>query len=101
MSARYLAAAHAIQSAIAYIIGIEDQRGTPHDQRASGPKHLRVGVDTLKAEQAALANLLIAKGIFTLDEYREAITIAVEEEATRYAASARKLGNLPDTVNFG
>jgi len=95
-----MSAAHAIQSAIAYIRGRDAAGGLPEESRATGPKHLRVGVDMLKAEQAGLAKLCIDKGLFTLEEYEEAITVALEVEADRYSAEARRLGGLPDNVSF-
>lgn len=48
------------------------------------PKHLRVGVDMSKSDQAGLARLLIAKGIFTEAEYLDAVTKAAEDEAASY-----------------
>lgn len=100
MNDRYMAAAHAIQSAIAYLRSRDIAGGLPEERRSTGPKHLRVGVDMMKAEQAALAKLLIDRGVFTLPEYEEAITVALEVEADRYTAEARKLGGLPDSVSF-
>jgi hypothetical protein len=94
MNDRYLSAGHKIQSAIAFLMNF------PARYSAQEPKHLRVGVDTLKAEQAGLADLLIAKGVFTKDEYAEAVTRAVEVEAERYTREARDVGGLPDSVNF-
>jgi hypothetical protein len=70
--ARYLAAAHAVQSGIAFLM----QRNA----RLGDPKHLRVGIDTMKVEQGALATLLIARGVFTEVEYFEAMADAMERE---------------------
>lgn len=70
--ARYYAAAHAVQSSIAFSLAIDPSEGTP--------KHLRVGIDTMKVEQSTLATLLIEKGIFTLDEYQKAMADAMERE---------------------
>lgn len=72
---RYLAAAHKVQSAIAAI----------PDHANQTPKHLRVGVDMGKSDARGLAQLLIAKGVFTLDEYLEAVVVAAEQEAKDYA----------------
>lgn len=73
---RYLRAAHAVQSGIAALLERDPKIGTP--------KHLRVGIDTGKAEHAALARLLIAKGLFTEAEYIEAIIAGVEAEKAAY-----------------
>jgi hypothetical protein len=73
---RYLRAAHAVQSGIAALLERDPKIGTP--------KHLRVGIDTGKAEHAALARLLIAKGMITEEEYTEAIIAGVEAEQRAY-----------------
>jgi hypothetical protein len=91
---RYLLAAHRVQSAIAYLMNFPAY--TAHH-----PKHLRVGIDTAKAEQGGLAKLLLDKGVFTPDEYEDAIASAMEREAERYAQEARAVGGLPDSVSFG
>lgn len=68
---RYMRAAHRVQTAIAF---------NP-DRPADQYKDLRVGVDLSKSDQAGLAKLLIAKGIFTMEEYIEAIADQAEREA--------------------
>lgn len=68
----YEAAAHGVQTAIAYDMG--------QGRKATEPKHMRTGIDLSKAEQAGLAKLLIDKGLFTIEEYVEAMRIAVNEE---------------------
>jgi hypothetical protein len=73
---RYLAATHAVQSGVAATLHRDPRGGTP--------KHLRVGIDTAKAEHAALVRLLIAKGLFTEAEYIEAIIAGVEAEKAAY-----------------
>ncbi len=76
LRARYRRAAHAVQSGVATEQELGSQDGTP--------KHLRVGINTAKAEQAALARLLIAKGIFTELEYMEAMAEGMEAEQKLY-----------------
>lgn len=73
---RYLAAAHAMQSGVA----AEHERGSDD----GSPKHLRVGVNCTAASVAALANLLITKGVFTLDEYVKVQADEMEAEKGRY-----------------
>lgn len=68
---RYMRAAHRVQTAIAF----NPER--PQDQY----KDLRTGVDMSKSDAAGLATMLIAKGVFTLDEYLTAIADAAEREA--------------------
>jgi hypothetical protein len=60
LNERYNRAAHRVQTAVAF----EQSTGTAGDS----PKHLRVGLDLRAADALALAELLIAKGVFTGDE---------------------------------
>jgi hypothetical protein len=77
---RYAAAAHAMQSGVAM-----DMESDPSGSKgATTPKHLRVGVNSAMVTDEGLATLLIAKGVITLDEYTEAVTVAMEAEQARY-----------------
>lgn len=69
--------AHRVQTAIAALMAYGSARSTE-------PKHLRVGIDTARADQGGLATLLIAKGIFTESEYISALTVAMKQEADSY-----------------
>lgn len=51
---------------------------------ATEPKHLRVGVNSALVDGAALAGLLVAKGVITEEEYLEAIASGMEREAKAY-----------------
>lgn len=73
---RYLAAMHAMQSGVLTEQQLGSQDGTP--------KHLRVGVNAAQVATAALARLLIDKGLFTLDEYVAAQADEMEAEQKRY-----------------
>lgn len=73
---RYLAAAHAMQSGVAAEMGI--------DPDPTSPKHLRVGVNSAMSDQGALARLLIAKGVFSEEEYTKALADGMEAEAQLY-----------------
>jgi hypothetical protein len=82
----YLDAAHAMQTGVAML--------THHDSREVDPKHLRVGVNSAMVNQAAIAKLLIGKGIITLEEYEKAICEEMNAEADRYQKIVReKLGS--------
>ena len=72
--ARYVAAAHRVQTSIAFM-GYSDEA-----------KHLRVGIDMSKSDMSGLATLLIQKGIFTTEEYLTAMADAAEREADKYEA---------------
>lgn len=68
---RYRQAAHAVQTGIAFATDKTDQTS----------KHLRVGLDLSKSDQAGLAALLISKGVFSMADYIEAIADQAEIEA--------------------
>lgn len=74
---RWAAAAHAMQSGVAY----EMSKGNDH---ATTPKHLRVGVNSAMSDHGGLVKLLIAKGLFTEEEYLTAIADAMEDEVRLY-----------------
>ena len=75
MNDRYMAAAHAMQTGVAM-----DQARKPENT-----KHLRVGINSAMVNDAAIARLLISKGIITEEEYVGAVTEEMEAEAKRYA----------------
>jgi hypothetical protein len=84
----YEAALRAVQSGIATLMQFNGRFATP--------KHLRVGNVLSKVDQSALASLLISKGIFTEEEYVEAIRIAtIEEVQFLEARLAKHLGHVP------
>lgn len=83
---RYRAAAHAMQSGVALDHSRGSQDGTP--------KHLRVGVNAAMCEHAALAALLISKGVFTRDEYEAAVALEMEAEVARYRERLELPGNV-------
>jgi hypothetical protein len=68
----YEAAVHGVQSAIAHKIGT--------GWNGASDKHLRVGVDMSKADMLGLVMLLIAKGVFTEEEYIEHMRLAANTE---------------------
>jgi hypothetical protein len=69
---------HAVQSGVAMEMNF--------NPRATDPKHLRTGLDLRAADAEGLATLLIAKGIFTRDEYAAAVTASAAREVERYEA---------------
>jgi hypothetical protein len=73
---RYAAAAHAMQTGVAYDMG--------NGSRDTEPKHLRVGVNSALVSVGGLATLLIDKGIITQEEYEGAMADAMEREADEY-----------------
>jgi len=104
-SARYLAAAHRMQSAEALRIvrRIQDDLAagvSPVDVAARTAKHLRVGINSNAASQEGLARLLIEKGVFTLEEYTAAMAVAMERESDARVAEVKKELGLPDGFRF-
>lgn len=83
---RYLLAMHGVQSAIAWAM----THPSREINKLVEPKHLRVGVDSSHISHLGLAKLLIAKGIFTEQEYEEAMADAAEEELKNWEAIAAK-----------
>lgn len=76
---RHEAAAHAMQSGVAF--EIESRGEAP---AGASPKHLRTGVNAAMSDAAGLATLLIEKGIFTQEEYTKAVADSMEQEVARY-----------------
>jgi len=72
----YDEAAHGMQSGVAAKMQIDPSDTTP--------KHLRVGVNSALVNDAAVARLLIAKGVFTEAEYVAAVVEEMEREKQRY-----------------
>lgn len=79
----YIAAGHRIQTAIAILMGRDPNWGPVQ------PKHMRTGIDMSKSDQAGLVTLLIAKGVFTKDEYIAAVTQSATDEANAYETSVQ------------
>jgi hypothetical protein len=73
---RYTSAVHGMQSGVAMEMNYRSQ--------PTEPKHLRVGINSAMADHSALAELLMAKGVITEDEYLAAIVQGAERERDRY-----------------
>lgn len=74
----YSQALHAVQTAVAYEM--------VHGNSGTDPKHLRVGVNSAFVNDAALARLLIRKGLITEEEYSEEVRHEMNREVVRYQA---------------
>lgn len=68
----YEAAAHGVQTAIAYDMA--------NGCEVTEPKHMRVGIDMSKADMLGLVHLLIEKGVISEAEYIEAMRLSANEE---------------------
>lgn len=85
-TARYHAAAHAMQTGVKAVAHYEPTETTPAS--------LRVGVNSAHVSMAALTQLLLDRGLFTMDDYAKANADAMEAEAERYQQRLQNhLGN--------
>lgn len=84
---RYTQAMHGVQTGIAVLI--------EHGDQLASPKHLRVGIDSVQVSIAALAGLLIKKGLFTHLEYVEALADEAEKERSRLEVKLSALMDAP------
>lgn len=76
--ARYAELLHAMQTGIAFLL--------EQDSSPASPKHVRLGINSAKVEHGALVSLLLAKGVFTAEEYLDAILAQMEKEVAMYEA---------------
>ena len=90
---RYLNAAHAMQSGVRFDME-SDNLPADANKSATDPKSLRTGVNSAMIETAALAHLLIEKGLITSDEYIKSLVKFMEQEVELYEQRlAIKLGH--------
>lgn len=76
---RYERALHAMQTGVKMLI---DNQGTSSGE--ASPKHLRVGVNAAMIDAGAQVSLLIKKGIFTEEEYFQALAEFSERDQKSY-----------------
>lgn len=95
---RYEAAAHAVQAGVA--LELADDERTGNTNPATSLKQLRTGINLAMVSHGALVRTLIAKGIFTEEEYFEQLVLGVEDEKRQYEArlSARYGGRTKVTL---
>jgi hypothetical protein len=67
---------HGVQTGVAFEMERHSQDTTP--------KHLRTGLNSAMINDAAMARLLVKKGIFTEEEYAEEIRLEANRELERY-----------------
>ena len=83
---KYESLGHAIQTGVAHELALEAPA------IADSPvgrliKHLRTGNNLRACDHAALAHLLIAKGVITDEEYKEALLKGLKREKESYERS--------------
>jgi hypothetical protein len=93
--ARYAAAMHAVQSAVRLDIEISGDSAAGAD-----PKHLRTGINACLVDSGAVAQLLVAKGVFTESEYLAALADAAEREQASLTERLRQRTGHPN-LSFG
>lgn len=71
---RYERALHALQTGVSYDL----------DNKPEEPKHIRTGINSAFVDSAALAGLLMKKGVITNEEYTKAVADGMEIEVARY-----------------
>lgn len=91
----YTEALHGVQSAIAFEIEHELDIGLPTIR-----KHLRVGIDSAHAVNAALAELLIRKGLITRSDYEESIRLLMNNELALYEERINATYQTGSRLNF-
>jgi hypothetical protein len=91
LHARIHAAQHAMQSGVATKMAIEPGE--------TSPKHLRVGVNAAMVGNAALARLLIAKGLITEEEYFAELADGMEAEQRLYEQFLTEYFEKPVTLS--
>jgi hypothetical protein len=90
MTARSMDLLHKVQTAIKVLRDWEASHGVPEDHRSTGPKHLRVGVDSAMVQHGALVGLLIEKGVIKLKDYMETEIEFLEREVEGYRARLKE-----------
>ena len=84
---RYLKAIHAMQSGVKMMINYEHPEIQTADNApdpSTGPKHLRVGINSAMSDHTALVHLLLDKGIITRDDYEASLADQMESEVRMY-----------------
>lgn len=79
----YEDALHGVQSGVAW-----DQGRNPDSF-----KHLRVGINSAHVSNAALARLLVKKGLITYEEFAEELRLEANRELDRYEDRASEVAN--------
>jgi hypothetical protein len=98
--ARYEAAMHRMQSAVAFDITKQLNMPGRYEVLNKLFKDLRVGLNSTLRNNGVLADMLIKKGVFTEEEYFEAMVAGAEQEASERAADVRTKWMLGPGVEF-
>lgn len=91
---RHTTLSHAMQAGVATELALADPDLPPN----LTAKHLRVGVNVALSDMGGLVALLIKKGVFTEEEYFEAICETMENEVKMYEEQLSKAIGKPITL---
>lgn len=80
----YARLAHAVQSGVAAEMHHDLPAAGFSEEQINVLKHLRVGIDTAKADIGTISDLLIRKGLVTEDEVFTALLDGMRAEVKRY-----------------
>jgi hypothetical protein len=89
---KYHSLCHAMQSGVAMEMNYRDNPTTP--------KHLRVGVNSAMCDNAAMARLLMTKGIITEEEYFESLCTVMQEEVERYEKDLQEMAGVNTKITL-
>lgn len=81
---RYLKAMAAMTNGVAMKLSLDQQDSGTEALHDCHPVHLRTGINAAMVEHAALARLLMDKGIFNEEEYTGVLADEAELEQLRY-----------------
>jgi hypothetical protein len=85
----YASAMHGVQAGVAHEVN-KGLLATSLEETRRAHKHLRVGINSAHVTNEALAELLIAKGVFTQQEYVEMVRVCANRELARYEERLHK-----------
>lgn len=91
----YDQAMHGVQSAVRFVMTKNGIADDDEDAILRMVKHLRVGVDARASDMLAIVELLLAKGVFSRDEYLEHVRLAANEELAMHEEHIRAEYNFP------
>lgn len=78
----YLRLSHAVQTGVKFNMETDPDR----NKGGTSPKMLRTGINMAMCAHAAVAELLVEKGVITPEEYYRAICRTLRAEVERYQA---------------
>lgn len=81
---------HAVQTGVKFERELEHRDGVPEDTRSTGPKHLRVGVNSVMCQHGGLVALLVKNGTIKYKDYLDAEIVLLEREVAMYESRLKQ-----------